>query len=105
MGQEKDAVRLEKLQVLYWLKTQMVDSVLSAAVRRRETSYHNTKMVDERSLGRSRRIIVPETSLGKTKNYECKNSWEARKRIERPAQDSVVTKKYINGRQAVAPLE
>ncbi|MEG4028989.1 MULTISPECIES: helix-turn-helix domain-containing protein [unclassified Microcoleus] len=33
MRQEKDAIRLEKLQVLYWLKTQMVDSVLSAAVR------------------------------------------------------------------------
>jgi hypothetical protein len=34
MRQEKDAVRQEKLQVLYWLQTQMVDSVLSAAVRR-----------------------------------------------------------------------
>jgi hypothetical protein len=45
MGQEKDVLRHEKLQVLYWLKTQTVDSVLSAAVRRRETSYHNTKMV------------------------------------------------------------
>jgi transposase len=33
MRQEKDAVRQEKLQVLYWLQTQMVDSVLSAAVR------------------------------------------------------------------------
>jgi putative transposase len=33
MRREKDAVRQEKLQVLYWLKTQMVDSVLSAAVR------------------------------------------------------------------------
>jgi len=32
MRQEKDAVRQEKLQVLYWLKTQMVDRVLSAAV-------------------------------------------------------------------------
>ena len=32
MRQEKDAVRPEKLQVFYWLKTQMVDSVLSAAV-------------------------------------------------------------------------
>jgi len=31
---EKDAHRHEKLQVLYWLKTQTVDSVLSAAVRR-----------------------------------------------------------------------
>lgn len=31
--QEKNAVRHEKLQVLYWLKTKTVDSVLSAAVR------------------------------------------------------------------------
>jgi hypothetical protein len=45
MRQEKDVLRHEKLQVLYWLKTQAVDSVLSAAVRRGETSYHNTKMV------------------------------------------------------------
>jgi len=44
-GKEKDAQRHEKLQVLYWLKTQTVETVLSAAVRRRETSYHNTKMV------------------------------------------------------------
>jgi hypothetical protein len=33
MRQEKDVLRHEKLQVLYWLKTQTVDSVLSAAVR------------------------------------------------------------------------
>jgi hypothetical protein len=33
MGQEKDVLRHEKLQVLYWLKTKTVDSVLSAAVR------------------------------------------------------------------------
>jgi len=45
MRQEKDAVGQEKLLVLYWLKTKMVDSVLSAAVRRGKTSYHNTKMV------------------------------------------------------------
>jgi len=45
MRKEKDVLRYEKLQVLYWLKTKMIDSVLSAAVRRGETSYHNTKMV------------------------------------------------------------
>jgi transposase len=33
MRQEKDAQRYEKLQVRYWLKTQTVESVLSAAVR------------------------------------------------------------------------
>ena len=32
--QEKDAVRPEKLLILYWLKTKTVDNVLSAAVRR-----------------------------------------------------------------------
>src|SRR4028119_2068263 len=34
MKKEKDVLRHEKLQVLYWLKTKTVDSVLSAAVRR-----------------------------------------------------------------------
>jgi putative transposase len=33
MRKEKDVWCHEKLQVLYWLKTQTVDSVLSAAVR------------------------------------------------------------------------
>ena len=33
LRKEKDVTCYEKLQVLYWLKTQMVDSVLSAAVR------------------------------------------------------------------------
>jgi len=33
MKKEKDVLRHEKLQVLYWLKTKTVDSVLSAAVR------------------------------------------------------------------------
>jgi hypothetical protein len=45
LRREKDAHRHEKLQVLYGIKTQTVETVLSAAVRRRETSYHNTKMV------------------------------------------------------------
>ena len=45
MRKDKDVLRHEKLQVLYWLKTQTIDSLLSAAVRRGETSYHNTKMV------------------------------------------------------------
>lgn len=33
MRKEKDVLRHEKLQVLYWLKTPTIDSVLSAAVR------------------------------------------------------------------------
>ena len=34
MRKEKDVLRHEKLQVMYWLKTKMIDSILSAAVRR-----------------------------------------------------------------------
>jgi len=33
LRKEKDATRHEKLQILYWLKTQTVETVLSAAVR------------------------------------------------------------------------
>ena len=33
LRQEKDATRHEKLQVLYWLKTKTVETVLSAAAR------------------------------------------------------------------------
>ena len=33
LGKEKDVTRHEKLQVLYWLKTQTVETVLSPAVR------------------------------------------------------------------------
>ena len=33
LGKDKDATRHEKLQVLYWPKTQRVETVLSAAVR------------------------------------------------------------------------
>jgi hypothetical protein len=45
LRQEKDATRYEKLQVLYWLKTPTVETVLSPAVRGGKTSYYNTKMV------------------------------------------------------------
>jgi len=45
LRKEKDATRHEKVQVLYWLKTKTVETVLSFAVRRGETSYPNTKMV------------------------------------------------------------
>jgi hypothetical protein len=43
LRKEKDATRHKKLQVLYWLKSQAVDSVLSATVRRRETSYYRSR--------------------------------------------------------------
>ena len=69
MRKEKDVLRHEKLQVLYWLKTQTIDSVLSAAVR---LGKHRTTIQRWLSsyIGGNRRIIIAETSFGKTKNNE-----------------------------------
>ena len=73
LGREKDAHRHEKLQVLYWLKTQTVDSVLSAAVRlgkhrttlQRWLSSYRSGGIEELLLQKPRsgrsRIMNPET--------------------------------------------
>ncbi len=97
MRQEKDTVRQQKLQVLYWLQTQMVDSILSAAVRLGKHRTTIQRWLSSYRSGGITELLSSETSLGKTQNYECTNYREARKIIERPAQDSVVTKKYTNG--------
>ncbi|MEG4133331.1 hypothetical protein QUA41_31520 [Microcoleus sp. Pol11C1] len=70
LRKEKDVTCYEKLQVLYWLKTQMVETVLSAAVRLRGNivpQYKDGCLVIVRG---NRRIIIAETSFGKTKNNE-----------------------------------
>ncbi|NJK69230.1 MAG: helix-turn-helix domain containing protein [Microcoleus sp. SU_5_3] len=71
--QEKDAVRHEKLQVLYWLKTKTADSVLSAAVRlgkhrttvqRWLSSYREggiEKLLPQKPRSGRPRIMTPET--------------------------------------------
>ena len=73
LGREKDAHRHEKLQVLYWLKTKTVDSVLSAAVRlgkhrttiQRWLSSYRSGGIEELLLQKPRsgrpRIMNPET--------------------------------------------
>jgi putative transposase len=73
MRQEKDILRHEKLQVLYWLKTQAVDSLLSAAVRlgkhrttiQRWFSSYRKGGIEELLLQKPRsgrpRIMNPET--------------------------------------------
>ncbi|NQE37857.1 helix-turn-helix domain-containing protein [Microcoleus asticus] len=73
LRREKDAHRHEKLQVLYWLKTQTVDSVLSAAVRlgkhrttiQRWLSSYRSGGIEELLLQKPRsgrpRIMNPET--------------------------------------------
>ena len=73
LRKEKDATRHEKLQVLYWLKTQAVDSVLSAAVRlgkhrttvqRRWSSYRGEgieELLSQKTRSGRPRIMSPET--------------------------------------------
>ena len=73
LGKEKDAQRQNKLQVLYWLKTQTVETVLSAAVRlgkhpttiqRWLSSYREggiEKLLFQRPRSGRPRIMNPET--------------------------------------------
>jgi putative heme iron utilization protein len=61
MRKKKDVLRHEKLQVLYWLKTKTVDSVLSASVRR------TGNIVPQSKDG----CLVIEK--GEYKNYYCRN--------------------------------
>ena len=73
MKKEKNVLRPEKLQVLYWLKTKTVDSVLSAAVRlgkhrttiQRWLSSYRKGGIEELLLQKPRsgklRIMNPET--------------------------------------------
>jgi putative transposase len=70
MRQEKDAVRYEKLQVLYWLKTKTADSVLSVAVRLGKHRTTIQRWLSSYPCGGNRKIILPETSFWKTKNNE-----------------------------------
>ena len=84
LRKEKDATRHEKLQVLYWLKTQAVDSVLSAAVRLGKHRTTVQRWLSSYPCGGNRRIIIPETSFRKTQNNESRNGREIIKRIARP---------------------
>ncbi|MEG4092701.1 helix-turn-helix domain-containing protein [Microcoleus sp. Pol12B4] len=83
LRKEKDATRHEKLQVLYWLKTQTVETVLSAAVRLGKHRTTIQRWLSSYRRGGNRRIIIPETSFGKTKNNESRNSREILKGIAR----------------------
>jgi putative transposase len=72
LSREKDAMRHEKLLLLYWLKTKTVDSVLSAAVRlgkhrttiQRWLSSYRTGGIEELLCQKPRagrpRIMTPE---------------------------------------------
>ena len=82
MRQEKDAVRQEKLLVLYWLKTKMVDSVLSAAVRLGKHRTTIQRWLSSYRTGGIAELLSSEASLGNAQNHEGRNCRETRKRIE-----------------------
>ena len=63
LRREKDAHRHEKLQVLYWLKTQTVETVLSAAVR---LGKHRTTI--QRWLSSYRKGGIEELLLQKSRS-------------------------------------
>jgi len=65
MKKEKNVLRPEKLQVLYWLKTKTVDSVLSAAVR---LGKHRTTI--QRWLSSYRKGGIEELLLQKPRSVQ-----------------------------------
>ena len=83
LRKEKDATRHEKLQVLYWLKTQTVETVLSAAVRLGKHRTTIQRWLSSYPCGGNRRIIISETAFGKTKSNESRNYREIIKGIAR----------------------
>jgi len=83
MRKEKDVLRHEKLQVLYWLRTQTVDSVLSAAMRLGKHRTTIQRWLSSYRSGGITELLSSEASLRQTQNYECPNCKETRKRIER----------------------
>jgi transposase len=83
MRKEKDVLRHKKLQVLYWLKTQTVDSVLSAAVRLGKHRTTIQRWLSSYRSGGIGELLSSEASLRQTQNYECTNCRETRTRIER----------------------
>ena len=71
--QEKDAVRHEKLLILYWLKIKTVDSVLSATVRLGKHRTTIQRWLSSPASGGNRRIIISETAFGSTLSNESRN--------------------------------
>jgi transposase len=83
MRKEKDVLRYEKLQILYWLKTQTVDSVLSAAVQLGKHRTTIQRWLSSYRSGGIGELLSSEASLRQTQNYDGPNCRETRKRIER----------------------
>jgi transposase-like protein len=83
MRKEKDILRHEKLQVLYWLKTKTIDSVLSAAVRLGKHRTTIQRWLSSYRSGGIAELLSSEAALRQTQNYECTNCRETRTRIER----------------------
>ena len=84
LRQEKDVLRHEKLQVLYWLKTQTVDSILSAAVRLGKHRTTIQRWMSSYRSGRIEELLLPKPRSGRPRIMNSETVERISKELSEP---------------------
>ncbi|MEG4524304.1 MULTISPECIES: helix-turn-helix domain-containing protein [unclassified Microcoleus] len=84
MRKEKDATRYEKLQVLYWLKTQTVETVLSAAVRLGKYRTTIQRWLSSYRAGGIEKLLFQKPRSGRPKIMNCETIERLSNQLQEP---------------------
>src|SRR4028118_200905 len=95
LREEKDATRHEKLQVVYWLKTKTVETVLSVAVRLGKHRTTIQRWLSSYREGRIEKLLFQKPRSGRPRIMNPESVERLSNQL--PEKDLVATKKYING--------
>jgi putative transposase len=95
LREEKDATRHEKLQVVYWLKTKTVETVLSVAVRLGKHRTTIQRWLSSYREGRIEKLLFQKPRSGRPRIMNPETVERLSNQL--PEKDLVATKKYING--------
>jgi transposase len=95
LRKQKDATRHEKLQVLYWLKTKTVETVLSVAVRLGKHRTTIQRWLSSYREGGIEKLLFQKPRSGRPRIMNPETVERLSNQL--PEKDLVATKKYING--------
>ncbi len=95
LREEKDATRHEKLQVVYWLKTKTVETVLSVAVRLGKHRTTIQRWLSSYREGGIEKLLFQKPRSGRPRIMNPETVERLSNQL--PEKDLVATKKYING--------
>ncbi|WP_445300618.1 MULTISPECIES: helix-turn-helix domain-containing protein [unclassified Microcoleus] len=84
LRKEKDATRYEKLQVLYWLKTQTVETVLSAAVRLGKYRTTIQRWLSSYRAGGIEKLLFQKPRSGRPKIMNCETIERLSNQLQEP---------------------